>query len=119
MEKVRLVIGVVVGIILIIILVLLARWAGDRIRERFLVAKPAKSIVVNDPNKIPASNLLAPNNQINNPATIDSKAQNKPKNNPVVISKIPSTGPEDLGYFLIGFSLLCGLSLSKLAKRIV
>lgn len=98
MERGRQVAAAIVGIFVIIVLIFLARWTGDRIKEKFLVPKPAVVTQIK-----PAPVETATNPQVAPVSTV---------------SAIPATGPADFGYFLIGLMFLSGLSIKFLDRRV-
>ena len=103
MDRSRQIAAAIVGILIIVVLVLLARWTGDRIRERFLTPKLAPVVA---PKTTP---IIIPPVEPQTNVTIRT----------ATYSAIPATGPADFGYFLIGLFFLSGLSLSALSRRIV
>ncbi|MCL4397691.1 hypothetical protein M1403_01540 [Patescibacteria group bacterium] len=102
-ERARQAAAIIVGIILLVLVVLLARWTGERIRERFLTPKPP--VVTSTP---PEENTesATPSSLLNNGGSKTS-----------TVSAIPSTGPEDFGYLVMGLVLVSGLSSLALAHK--
>lgn len=90
-DRVRQIVAAIVGIFVIILLVLFARWTGDKIRERFLTPKPVTKIAQTVPTSV------EPTQPEVSPAS--------------TVSAIPSTGPADFGYYLLGLSFLAGTIL--------
>ena len=101
MEEVRKVLAVVVGILILVAVVLLARWTGEKIREKFLV--PKLPVVIT--------------NTVENPEAAPSTLLNTQNNPTATVSAIPSTGPEDFGYLAMGLVFVSGLSSLALARR--
>lgn len=99
MERVRQITAVFVGILVIVVLILLARWTGDKIRERFLSPKP---VVVTKPASIVQT--LKEENKVLPAATY---------------SAIPSTGPANFGYFLIAMFFLSGLVIKSFCAKTI
>ncbi len=87
----RNVVAAIVGVILIVILVFVAKWTGDKIREKFSKPKP-EPIVVSQ--QIPSGSLLTDN--IKKTATY---------------SAIPKTGPNDWLYAVVGIMFISGLGI--------
>ncbi len=98
-DRVRQIVAAIVGIIIIIALILVAKWSGDRIREKFLAPKPP--VVVNQTVELPQPT----------PTPLPTPAVQG-----TYTTTIPATGPNDFGYFLIGLSFLSGASILTLAK---
>lgn len=97
-DRVRQVVAAIVGILVIVALVLLARWTGDRIRERFLAPK------------VPSPVQVTPVEEQEKPAATGT--------NTATYSAIPATGPNDLGYALLAFLALGGILSLRVAKRL-
>ncbi len=96
-DRVRQIAAAIVGILVIVVLVLLARWTGDKIRERFLTPKPA---VVSQP--APIVQIPKEENKVLTSATY---------------SAIPSTGPNDWAYVALGTMAILGFGFLKFASR--
>ena len=94
-DLLRKIVAAVIGIIVIILIVLAAKWIGDRIRDRFFPSSPT-------PTSTPTVTQL--------PTNIATPTITPP-------GQIPSTGPMDIGYVLIGLSALGGLTTIALSKR--
>ncbi len=94
MESARKIIAVVIGIAMLIFLVLVAKWTGEKIRERFFTPKP---IITNQ--------ILPQQPVIVEDAPVATYAA------------IPKTGPAETGLILLGFLLTGGLSSLALARK--
>lgn len=103
MELARRIAALIVGVIIVILVVLLARWTGERIRERFLTPKPP--VVTNVPPEEERE------------ATPSSLISEQDKTSTTTASAIPATGPADLGYFFMGLIFLSGISSIALAHK--
>lgn len=100
-DTIRKVVAAIVGLIVIILIVLLAKWLGDRIRERFFENNP------------PVVETIPPEDS--NESTPSGKPIYDPKTG--TYSAIPATGPNDFGYAMIGFLAVAGLSSLVIAKK--
>ncbi len=90
------------GILVIVVLVVLARWTGDRIREKFLTPKPVIETQTTQTNQTAQ--------------TTQNVAQEPPKVS--TYSVIPSTGPKEEAYLLFAFLAVSGIASLKLARRL-
>jgi hypothetical protein len=98
-DRLRQILGAIVGIFIIIVLILVAKWAGDRIREKFLAPKPS---VVDQTESMPSQAIPTPT-PVPTPAVKGTYS-----------STIPATGPSDFLYPLLGLFLASGFVLRKL-----
>lgn len=99
MESSRKVLAGIMGILVIVVLILLAKWTGDRIRERFLKPKTPVAVVTTQPVK--TDNLLGD-------TTTDNTA---------TYSAIPSTGPNDWLYAVAGIMFISGVVVKLSTKN--
>ncbi len=97
-DRVSQAVAAIVGVLVIVVLVLFARWTGDRIRERFLAPKP--SVVTTKPQPVTVTETPKMEDQTLPAATYSG-----------TVSTIPSTGPADFGYYLLGLAFLAGTFL--------
>ncbi len=88
------ILAVILGILFLIFVVLLARWAGDKIKERFTTPK---TVVV--------TNTSAPVVVVEPPPTATYSA---------AISNIPKTGPVEIFYVFSGLAAVSGIALRKI-----
>ena len=84
---------------MLVVIVLLARWTGQQIRKRFLTPRPP--VVTNIP---PEENREA------SPSSLITTTTS-------TVSAIPSTGPADFGFVIMGFVFVSGISSLALAHR--
>lgn len=106
METARKVAAAIIGVLVIILLVLFARWLGEQIRDRYFAPKPTvtvKQIIPPEVGEIPVRPSGTVVTQAGTGATM--------------VRTIPSTGPNDFGYFLIGLAFISGLVTLRLASR--
>ena len=96
MEVLKKVLAVVFGILLLVLVVFVARWVGDKIRERYFA--PKVIVTTNAPESI----------------VIDTQPTMIPK--VATYSAIPKTGPAEIMYLMSGFGLLSGLASLKLSR---
>ena len=96
METVRKLTAAIVGIIIIIAIILLAKWVGDRVRERFF--QPRQPVVIQQQTP--------------------KQTQDADSAKTATYSAIPSTGPKETAYLLFAFLAVSGLASIKLAKGI-
>lgn len=104
MERARQIAAIIVGILLIIVLILVARWTGDRIREKFLTPKAPSLVETTKTSPVYQPVPAAQEQTLSNPSGSS-------------LSAIPSTGPADFGYLVIIFLLLGGTVSKALARR--
>lgn len=100
MSTAKNILAVVLGILVLILVVLLARWVGDKIKERFTTPK---TVVTTNP---PVETV--PNTTTTNPEASPT---------PVTYKAIPKTGPEFV-YLFTGLSTLAGVISLKFSKKI-
>lgn len=101
MENARKIAAAVVGILVLVVVFFLAKLAGDQIRQRFLKPKTPVSVTVNTKPVVNESNNLL----------------NEKPEQTATYSAIPSTGPNDWIYVVLGFLFVSGLSVLRFAKR--
>lgn len=109
-DLVRKIVAAIVGLIVIIAIVLLAKWAGDLIRARFIDNK--KPPVVQTPTKPTTNPNPTPNT--NNQPGFDPKTGTYKIS---TISAIPATGPNDTLYILLAVMGLGGATILTLSKK--
>ncbi len=108
-DLIRKVVAAVVGVIVIIILVLLAKWLGDRVRERFFPKTTTANVQV-----------IPPEDTANNPAgPTNNPGSTNPANSKMATaySAIPATGPNDLNYIVLALFAVAGLFALSLTKK--
>lgn len=110
METLKKVVAAIIGIIIIIALILLAKWLGDRIRERIFPAKTETQTVteVTQPNVV-------------KPLPTRIKAGTVVANNPklATISATPATGPADTMFLVLGLIAFAGATTKFLANKAI
>ncbi len=101
-DIVRKIVAAVVGLIVIILIVLAARWIGDRVRERFFpgTITPTPTPII---SPVPTGYVTLTPSGV--PTAVPT------------YTKIPSTGPEDYAYVIVGLMALGGFGALSLAKR--
>jgi len=95
METAKTIAAVILGILILVGVVLLAKFVGDKIREKYLTPKTVVTDIA------PTPNLIVP--------------EEMPKT--ATYSAIPKTGPREFGYFLIIFLLILGSSTLAVSYR--
>lgn len=110
METLKKVVAAIIGILIIVALIFLAKWLGDRIRERVFPAKTETETV---------TQVAQPN--VVKPLPIRVKQANITPNNAklATISATPATGPYDAIYLLLGFVAIAGLTTKFLAGKVI
>lgn len=98
MEAARKVLAVIVGILILVIVVFAARFIGQKIQQRIFTPK---TVVTENLPVVPVQT---------SPSLIT-------KNNIATISAIPKTGPEDIGFVVMGLMFFGGISSLTLSKR--
>ncbi len=117
-DLVRKVAAAIVGLIIIIILVLLAKWLGDRVRERFFPQKNSTANVQVIPPEVNAPTTNSPANSKNSTNPTSSTNTASPTSGSVsTVSAIPATGPNDWNYLILAVLALSGLSTLAWAKK--
>ncbi len=101
METTRKVLAIVIGLLIIVAVVLLARFVGDKVREKFLMPKPVAKVS----QVVPAEQAEAPQVMMT-------------ANKSATYSAIPATGPESFGYLLLAILFLGGVSSLALSRRV-
>lgn len=101
MEVLRNILAAVFGIIILIFVILLARWTGEKIRERFFTPKQIVTVQETTPPSLMDQK-------------IDQKTDQKSAATPV--STIPSTGPAEVIYLLSGLTAAGGILLRRISS---
>lgn len=96
METSKTIIAVVLGIVILIGVVILAKFVGDKIREKYLTPKTVIT------NTVPSPNLIIPEETSVLKTT--------------TYSAIPKTGPMEAFYLFSGLAALSGLILRKISS---
>ena len=96
MELLRKIFAALIGIIILILVVLVAKWTGEKIKEKFFSPKTPSVIEVE--NSTEGSNLVI----------------NKNKE---TYTSIPQTGPELFGLVALGFSAVGGVATRFFSKK--
>ncbi|KKU92477.1 MAG: hypothetical protein UY21_C0001G0100 [Microgenomates group bacterium GW2011_GWA1_48_10] len=104
-DTIRKIVAAVIGIIIIILLVLLAKWVGDKIRERFLTPKTPTATT----QEIPPEDST--------PVSTPSGTTYPPSGQPPYTT-IPATGPEDWAYVFLALLALTGFSSLLFARKL-
>jgi len=101
METSRKVAAAVIGLVIIIGLFFVAKWTGDKIRQRFLTPKaPAVVVTTTKAPQMKKDNLLG----------------DKATTTTATYSAIPSTGPNDWMYLVFALSFVSGLTFLRLTR---
>lgn len=115
MERARQIAAVFAGILVIIVLIVMARWTGDQIKQRFLTPKMATEAASLQAENMSQSPAPAEPTAGSNTVTPSPSQANKT----ATYSAIPSTGPEDIGYFFLAILAFAGIVSRKFASRLV
>lgn len=108
METLKKVVAAIIGILIIVALIFLAKWLGDRIRERVFPAKTETQTVT----QTAQPNVIKPLPTRVKQTTV---AINNAKL--ATISATPATGPYDAIYLMLGFVAVAGLTTKFLANK--
>jgi hypothetical protein len=114
METLKKVVAAIIGILIIVALILLAKWLGDRIRERIFPAKTETQTVaeVVQPNVVkPLPSRIKAGAVVSNTVTSNTKL--------ATISATPATGPSDMIFVVLGFVAVAGLTTKLLANKAI
>lgn len=109
METLRKIVAAIIGILIIIALIFLAKWLGDRIRERVFPAKTETKTVT----QTTQPNVIKPLPTRAQPGTTVKNAKL------ATISATPATGPYDAVYLVLGFVALAGLTSKFLSNKVI
>lgn len=105
-DTLRKIVAAIVGLIVIILIVLLAKWLGDRIRERFVSTPPTVQTI--PPEEITES---TPSGDLTfDPRTGTYRAS--------TASAIPATGPNDVAYIIMATLIIGGTSALAISRKI-
>lgn len=99
METLRNILAAVFGIIILVFVILLARWTGEKVRERFFTPKQIVTVQETTP-----------------PSLMDQKTDDKKPSTTSSVSTIPSTGPAEAIYLLSGLVAVSGIVLRKVSS---
>lgn len=115
METLKKVVAAIIGILIIVALILLAKWLGDRIRERIFPAKTETQTAaqVTQPNVVkPLPSRIKAGNVVTNPSV-------NPNAKLATISATPATGPSEMIFVTLGFIALAGVTSKFLANKAI
>jgi hypothetical protein len=115
METLKKVVAAIIGILIIVALILLAKWLGDRIRERIFPAKTETQTEaqVTQPNIVkPLPSRIKSGAVVPNTVTVNNAKL-------ATISATPATGPNDMIFVVMGFIAVAGLTSKFLANKAI
>lgn len=110
METLKKVVAAIIGILIIIALIFLAKWLGDRIRERVFPAKTETVTVA----QTAQPNVIKPL-----PTRVKQTTVAVDNGKLATISATPATGPYDALYLMLGFIAIAGLTTKFLAGKVI
>lgn len=96
MELLRKILAILIGILILIGIVLLAKWVGDRVREKFFTKKTSVVQVI-PPEDVPTESRSTGSNT-------------------ATYSAIPTTGPNDILYVVVGMAGLVGVVVKRVTS---
>jgi len=101
MDTAKKILLIALGLVLVIAVLVIATWLGSLIRSKYLVSKPLVNMPLIETNPAPQESLLEPDKTSSVPGA----------------TTIPQTGPQDLGYLIMGLLLVTGVTTLRRANR--